>query len=314
MGRRKDSNWLVKALATACGAISIALMIYANTYAYEVVTDVVPTGNEFSTGTDLRCEWYDKASGTRATTSGSSYSECQPEKKYTGDLVFLDAIYKETPISATEGMYYVFRIQYQSDVQNESVGWSWQTINEENWELITANETIKDGIWNYDANAVGRYTSQTYEFVLRARKTGVFQIGLKSKASMAIFYSNGYYTVTSIVEYEMSAGTEQRKEEEAGNNAVDAADNESNSSEVDTGDAKLQLDVLSQLVKTAGGSCSLGEIEAYGFNIGEIDMCTYTPPDWTRTAVSAVTSLALIYGYLHAFRRIIDTVIKGYTR
>lgn len=366
MGRRKNSNWLVKALAMACGAISIALMTYANTYAASVPynNQQVHIFNESQNG------WYAPSETGRLIAPSSWVNGHRAiiglgtvpkgSKYFSGKVNFQAQLYTQG-IDVNDKITWYLGTSRGMSANNLSCYFSTGAF----WTFIPNSSFDVDFFVEYHGvdtaaspvNNNQAYYSITALFHGESTWSGgeaanfVCELYSPNATNSNLFYQNGsintYWEAGRVINnspvyttlevtlsrdatdainnvnstlIEGFGGLEnkldeiQNKEENAGEEQIGDAENKSDEAAVDVEQPKMQLDILLQLVKTTGGSCSLGEIEAYGFNIGEIDMCTYTPPDWTRTAVSAVTSLALIYGYLHAFRRIIDTVIRGYTR
>lgn len=188
-------------LSLFCSLFVALLSFSSDASAYEVVTNVVPTGKQWQWGVDMVCEWY--ASSGNITTLGSTYSECQNPDPYSIDYKALVKLYKATSIDVVEGNYYTFRLTYQNVLGYKNVGWSWQPLNEE-WDLVNFKEVQSDVLstgGTQNNSSVDRKVAQVYEFTLKAKNTGSFQFGLKSPASLTVFYVDGYYTATSVVEY-----------------------------------------------------------------------------------------------------------------
>lgn len=62
------------------------------------------------------------------------------------------------------------------------------------------------------------------------------------------------------------------------------------------------------------GNCTLPTISAYGFSLGNINLCTYSPPSWVQGAVSIVVSFITLRLAIAVFYRImgaLDGVIGG---
>lgn len=58
------------------------------------------------------------------------------------------------------------------------------------------------------------------------------------------------------------------------------------------------------------GSCRLPEISAYGMSLGELDLCTYSPPSWIQGLTSTILSLITVGLAWHVFKRIMG-IAKG---
>lgn len=62
------------------------------------------------------------------------------------------------------------------------------------------------------------------------------------------------------------------------------------------------------------GNCTLPTISAYGFSLGNINLCTYSPPSWVQGAVSIVVSFITLRLAIAVFYRImgaLDGVLGG---
>lgn len=58
------------------------------------------------------------------------------------------------------------------------------------------------------------------------------------------------------------------------------------------------------------GSCKLPEISAYGVSLGQLDLCTYSPPSWVQGLTSTILSLITVGMAWHVFKRIMG-IAKG---
>lgn len=74
----------------------------------------------------------------------------------------------------------------------------------------------------------------------------------------------------------------------------------------------FKTNVLDQ-INTNTTDCNMNLGNPYGFNMGNINLCTYSPPTWLSSLVNIMASLALVALAIHVFWRIIN-VIKGFAK
>lgn len=67
---------------------------------------------------------------------------------------------------------------------------------------------------------------------------------------------------------------------------------------------------LTNLTNLNRNNCTLPEISAYGFSLGQINLCTFRPPSWVANVSSAVVSLMVLGLAVHVFKRIMR-IAKG---
>ena len=67
---------------------------------------------------------------------------------------------------------------------------------------------------------------------------------------------------------------------------------------------------LTNLTSLNRNNCTLPEISAYGFSLGQINLCTFRPPSWVANVSSAVVSLMVLGLAVHVFKRIMR-IAKG---
>lgn len=60
-------------------------------------------------------------------------------------------------------------------------------------------------------------------------------------------------------------------------------------------------------------NCKLPRMTAYNFDLGELDLCTYSPPAWIQTITSAVVSLIVVRLAYKIFKRIMG-IAKGISK
>lgn len=101
----------------------------------------------------------------------------------------------------------------------------------------------------------------------------------------------------------------QKEENEANKNA---------DTQVDTGvgmteeGAKNSFNLFTTILTTPAGNCTLPEISAHGFSLGEINLCTYSPPAWLRQVMGAVVAIAMASGLIKATTRVLEELGRAY--
>ena len=84
---------------------------------------------------------------------------------------------------------------------------------------------------------------------------------------------------------------------------------EASTSSQDLGTATTSLTgVISSFVGNLqnlnANNCTLPEISAYGFSLGQMNLCTFSPPNWVAGITNVVVSLITLGLAYHLFKRI----------
>ena len=124
---------------------------------------------------------------------------------------------------------------------------------------------------------------------------------------------NLYFTTIEVFQEEESATEqEQQKELEDRDNletqSTETSTDASTSSQ-DLGTASTNLTgVISSFVGNLqnlnANNCTLPEITAYGFSLGQMNLCTFQPPNWVAGITNVVVSLITLGLAYHLFKRI----------
>lgn len=107
---------------------------------------------------------------------------------------------------------------------------------------------------------------------------------------------------------------EDRKEQELENSANESVNkDESPDMSAQQNNANGYFDIFTTLFANVNqqGSCKLPEISAFGFSLGELDLCTFAPPSWLRTALGAVATIAVAACGIKVTKRIINIAMGG---
>lgn len=91
------------------------------------------------------------------------------------------------------------------------------------------------------------------------------------------------------------------------------SDSEQAESDMEQGTSSLIGAISSFSAAMAGvhtTNCRLPEISAYNFSLGQIDLCTFSPPSWIQTVTSVLVSLITIKLAYRIFKRIMN-IAKG---
>lgn len=112
----------------------------------------------------------------------------------------------------------------------------------------------------------------------------------------------------SDVVKEINKGNEEQKNrwEQEDQKATEASGSKVNTNVDGAGStANENLNIFKAILETPTGSCKLSNIGAFGFNLGELDMCANKPPEWLRTVLAAVVTITMASGAIKAIQRIL---------
>ena len=118
---------------------------------------------------------------------------------------------------------------------------------------------------------------------------------------------------TAAEAIEEGSKQEQDRYEEENKAAEDAtsSDNAPNTEAV-SGGLNNFFGVFEQIKNAAvSGACTLPDIEAYGFKLGDLNLCQYSPPEWVRIVGGGVCVLALAWCGFRLFGRVIEVAVGG---
>lgn len=104
-----------------------------------------------------------------------------------------------------------------------------------------------------------------------------------------------------------------QQEENAANDALNADNGAPDMSETEN-QANGYFDIFTAIFNTSQGNCTLPEISAFGFSLGQLDLCYYKPPDWLRGGLGAVATIATAWCGILVIRRIVEVAIGGIIR
>lgn len=108
--------------------------------------------------------------------------------------------------------------------------------------------------------------------------------------------------------------TEQQQREDDHNEAQGAQDE---AKEVGTGEDETNqatenaANLFTTILNTPAGSCSIGPLNMYGFNMGSLNLCVYKPPEWLKTVMGAVVTIVMAGASIKAISRLLDIVSSG---
>lgn len=108
--------------------------------------------------------------------------------------------------------------------------------------------------------------------------------------------------------------TEQQQREDDHNEAQGAQDEAKN---VGTGEDETNqatenaANIFKTILDTPAGSCSIGPLDLYGFNMGSLNLCIYKPPEWIKTVMGAVVTITMAGASIKAISRLLDIVSSG---
>lgn len=110
---------------------------------------------------------------------------------------------------------------------------------------------------------------------------------------------------------------EQNRWDEENNKAEEAQN--ANNGTPNTNEAQNTANGYFEIFNTifgaaTSGNCTLPEISAYGFSLGEINLCTLSPPNWVRNGLGAVASITAAWCGIKIIKRVVDVAIGGISR
>lgn len=291
---------------------------------------IVSTGRDFENGA-LECQynvpanipsglWYCPATAPRSSGSGWSY------------LVRIGA---SNTIDTVAGNYYKGLVIIHSLEEASPILWTINTTDD--WILtdlrVISEDTAREEYFLNYASGNGSVTgnssnfaySNFYEVVLEAKHDGNYKWSfgfgndvLWQPTSADLQLDNIVY-LSKISEYSPDASAEMNKKDDEDRNnlqnqqgdvdssAEDSTENMDNATSNITGIVSTFLGNLNNLNRN---NCTLPEISAYGFSLGQLNLCTFQPPQWVRTVTSAVVSLIVLSMAVHVFKRIMR-IAKG---
>lgn len=103
---------------------------------------------------------------------------------------------------------------------------------------------------------------------------------------------------------------QQQREEDGANNAADTQVN--TGAESAEAGAKNSFNLFTAILTTPKTNCTLPEISAYGFSLGQLNLCTNQPPEWLRTIMGAVVSIVMAGGLIRATTRVLEELGRAY--
>lgn len=308
-----------------------------NTDALELTVNVTPTGNSWETGTNLRCT--EDVNGTINTITANRYGECSGFSSSTY-YVYLRNMYRNGTIPVNKGYYYTFFIGYQTNGGLENVIWNMNTTSD--WNIIEFNEITNDEMLTYcqswlvnQSNNLeicqtvgGEWKSKYYRVTLQATETKDATVILGNttgspRSLMVLSSATPQLSMSSITEYKTTNDgadeLNEKDDEDRSNLESQSSDTESGADDsannISSGTTSLIGAISSfstAMTNISAGNCTLPEISAYGISLGQLNLCTYSPPAWVQTALSVVVSLIAIRLAYAIFKRIIK-IVKSFT-
>lgn len=106
---------------------------------------------------------------------------------------------------------------------------------------------------------------------------------------------------------------EQNRWEQENNKAEDAINSKQETGAEGSDEAaKNGLNIFKLILETPAGSCKLPEIEAFGFSLGELDLCAYKPPTWIQQVMGAVVTITLAGASIKCTTRVLEELGRAY--
>lgn len=221
------------------------------------------------------------------------------------------------------------------------ISWSLDTASIDYSYLIDGYVCLNSR--NCDAIASSSY-QYTYTFILKSTGSGNRQI-IFGDGSTTFFSSNlaSYYAVVHPVvnHYKTSSSSgslgqienntnqtndlleqQQQQDQEDRDDLQNTSDESKDQADEASGEATEQATSLLQafisfvnwVTDIKATNCNLNIGELYGFNIGNLNLCTYSPPQWVSGALAIVIGLAIAgmsYKIVTRIIKIYQTIIGG---
>lgn len=223
-----------------------------------------------------------------------------------------------------------------------------EAISASDFPFDVVNGTTPEGGWLLEGGAVTGSVRGYKITVLSLTTSNSIELifsgldGAKGSGHL-IFFPGSYYTLQNETENisdsindlkaELQASKQQAHEDaekqleetKKGNeqqaNRWEEEDNkaeEAINSQQDTGAegsdeaAKEGLNLFKLILETPAGSCKLPEISAFGFSLGQLDLCTYKPPSWLQQVMGAVVTITLAGASIKCTIRVLETLGRAY--
>lgn len=107
----------------------------------------------------------------------------------------------------------------------------------------------------------------------------------------------------------------ERDEQDRSNLESQSSESQSDSNDAsqDTATATTNLigalrEFSTAMTGLSSSSCTLPEIQAYGFSLGNLNLCHYTPPAWVQAVTSTVVSFITLKLAIHVFYRVMGAL------
>ena len=296
------------------------------TNAYELVTNVEPTGYSVSGG-NLGCYYSDSSQNTSNTnyclinSTGSS-----PQK------ILMQIVHQET-LQVKKGNYYRTVLYLRSSSYNSQGNWGVVNIQSLIWNFTTNS--------NFNVVSTAQVSSQVlessseygyypyivgYEIVLQANVTGNINFVLGNGGDILVWYPSsislnvGEVKIDPIVEYEYKADTssEQLKEMNERDNQ-DRSDIESQSEQTSSDASDSQADAentgstllqaftafVSALTNAIPSNCNI-DMDLGNLDLGVVNFCQLQPPPGFTTLSSIFMILFCVPLSLATARKVIS--------
>ena len=298
---------------TLCLSLVLSLTILTkNVNAVTITTEVVPTGNSWRFSSGLRCTVDND--GTITTITANRHNECN--LPVDADEIFLRNFYFTNTIPAVEGNYYSFIVGYETNEGLHNIFWNPNVPNDD-WILFEFDKITEDDLLDYPTIRSGNTTtswtddwkSQFWRVTFQAKRTGNLTLMMGNAEGVPrslMIFNGGQISVSEIFEYVPNTDSAANKlqelhdeEEEQLQDATDDAQDSSDSSQDSIDSASSSLfgvirGFVTAITSTSAGSCSVNLNTNYGFNLGNVNLCSLNPP----AGVTALLSVVAVFFFV----------------
>lgn len=197
-----------------------------------------------------------------------------------------------------------------------------KTIQLDN-DLVSSHQDRMMGFWQITSRGNNAYV---FQFVAQGAVTSSFitiPINVEVSTSMTITNVNIYRPKKQIdntsqlngINNSVQSGNEaaQNRWDEENNKAEEAqtANNGTPNTDEQQSQANNYFEIFTTIFGTPSGNCEIGPINLYGFDIGIIDLCTFSPPAWLRNALGAISTLVAAWCGIKIIKRVSEIAING---
>lgn len=190
------------------------------------------------------------------------------------------------------------------------------------WRAVS--KSTDNGIYEIDANQYEQFflyhikvkvLNENFKNERYLRFSGNIITGWQQGDTFAIVYDNmvSYNpdkTAEEAIEEGNQADQERWDQENSKAEEAQNADNGAPNTEEGKNEAASAFEVFTAIGNAAkSGTCTLPNISAFGFELGELNLCTFSPPTWIEAATGAVATIATAWCCIQIWQRLVSIAL-----